>query len=355
MHILERLLEIIASYPRQTIVGVGDLMLDQYRRGKAVGLSPEAPAIELLNPGLTETPGGAANVARNIGSLKGNVRIVGVVGADREGRVLRELLAHAPGVSLLAVEDTSRPTTVKLRFYHDQFQVLRVSNESHAALEPEVAGRLCQALEREAATAPVLFIEDYGKQVINPDVVDTLLRIRRSRPNLPIILDPKVGNHHVYRTGMCTHLKPNWKEACQLTGASPENADPATVARTLGEMYGCDVLMTRGREGIHVFERSGLREQLIPSRPREAFDIAGAGDTALAVIALSLAAGASLPEAALLANAAGGIVVEKSGTAFVTPEELLTDLAHPKTKELLVALEEAIKVAAPTEAAQSAR
>lgn len=328
-----RLSDLLHSFPRTTVLGVGDLILDQYRRGQAVGLSPEAPAIDLLNPGLVETPGGAANVAWNIGHLGGRVLMVGVVGQDEEARALQTLLERTPGVTLLPVIDPSRPTTLKLRYYHEKFQILRVNQESREPLEEKVAAACRECILARAKECQALFVEDYGKGLVGPGMVETLLELRRTRPDLPVVLDPKVGNHAVYRPGMCSLLKPNWGEACALAGEHHERARPEVVARILSETYGCEVLITLGPKGIYFL---GAGQALfLPTRERETFDVAGAGDTTLAALSLCLAAGASPVEAALLANLAGGIVVEKSGTAYVTPEEIMAELQHPRTQEIL--------------------
>ncbi len=338
MPLLDRLLGLVAAFPQQRVVGIGDLILDQYRRGTAVGLSPEAPAVELLNPGLVETPGGAANVAWNIGHLGGTVEMIGVVGHDREAQTLHALLAATPGVSLVGIEDPSRPTTLKLRFYHGPFQLLRVNQESRVPV-PDAVGDACRATLRvRASGVRVLLVADYGNGVIDSHLVAALVELHAARPDLTIIFDPKVDNRDVYRAGMATLLKPNWREACELVGMEPDRADQETVVRTLTQRYDADALITLGGDGILVAEKSGA-VQRVPTRPREAFDVAGAGDTTLAVIALALSAGGSLTDAAILANLAGGIVVEKSGTAYVTPAELVADLRHPKTKEILKTLE----------------
>lgn len=335
----ERAMRRLTAFPQQTVVGIGDVMLDQYRRGKVRGLSPEAPVVELLNPGMDERPGGAAVVAWNIGHLGAHVHMVGVVGRDTEARSLKELLDATPGVSFTAVEDAGRPTTLKLRFYHDQFQVLRVSQESREPLSPD-SERACQeAVRAHLPSAAALFVEDYGKQLISEALVAFLLEVRQEYPALPVILDPKIGNHSVYRPGMCTLLKPNWEEACALADADPDRADRLAVARMVAERYACDVLVTLGADGALLSERSRGRALHVPTRPREAFDIAGAGDTALAVLTLALAAGAPLLEAAILANVAGGIVVEKSGTAYATVEEMLADLHDRRTAEALQSID----------------
>lgn len=352
MTFLDRCVQLLNSFPKHPVLGMGDVMLDQYRRGVAKGLSPEAPAIDLLNPDLTETPGGAANVSWNIGHLGGLVKMIGVVGADLEGKSLRALLEQTPGVSPEFIEDPSRRTTLKLRFYHQQFQVLRVSHETKAPLRAEADARVREALRRYWNGAGALFVEDYGKRLVNSSLVQALRSLRETNPDLPVILDPKIGNHHVYQPGMCTLLKPNWQEACQLIGEDPAQADHDRVVRMLSDQYQCDVLLTLGAEGALVFERSRGRSVHIPTRPREAFDIAGAGDTVLAVLTLALASGASLLEAALLANLAAGVVVEKSGTAFVTPAELTAELKHPKTQEMLA---QSAELSAPRVAERPAR
>ncbi|MDD5109969.1 MAG: bifunctional ADP-heptose synthase [Patescibacteria group bacterium] len=339
--ITTRCQKLLKAFPRQTVLGVGDLILDQYRRGTARGLSPEAPVVNLYNPDLTEVPGGTANVAWNIGHLGGRVHMVGVVGKDAAAQTLRRLLESTPGVTLDLVEDPERPTTLKIRFYHAQFQLLRVNHESRLPLDVNISQRCRKAILEQADRCRAIFVEDYGKQLINADMINTLCEIRARHPKLPVIFDPKIGNHDIYRTGMCTLLKPNWKEACALAGRDPEQADRIEIARHISKLYAADILITLGSEGVLVYERGNDAVTLVPTRPREAYDVAGAGDTTLAVVTLSLAAGASLLEAAILANLAGGIVVEKSGTAYVTPQEIQTELQHPKTQSALEELTEA--------------
>lgn len=352
MNLLERVVQRLATFSEQRVLGVGDLILDQYRRGKARGLSPEAPAVELLNPGMDERPGGAAVVAWNIAHLGGRVHMVGVLGADAEGRALRRLMEAAPGVSLTAIEDAIRPTTLKLRFYHEQFQVLRVSQESLEPVAADIERRCIEALRARLDGVGAVFVEDYGKKLISRALVEFLAGIRRSRPSLPIILDPKIGNHGVYRPGMCTLVKPNWNEACQLVDADPDRSVREDVAKAISEKYACDAFITLGKDGALLYERAHGRALRVPTRPREAFDVAGAGDTTLAVITLALAAGASLFEAAILANAAGGVVVEKPGTAYATPAEVLAELQHPETRQIFQELESAL-VGATAEASSA--
>jgi len=334
-NLLERLQSLVAAFPNKSVVGLGDLILDQYRRGDIISINPEAPTLDLLNPDLKETPGGAANVAWNIGHMGGNVKITGVVGKDKEAESLRKLLSDQNGVEFLAVEDSSRPTTLKLRFYHVQYQVLRISQESRESIAPEISEQCKKEIAEAIKESRVLFVEDYGKGVVGENIVDFLVELLANNPDLEILFDPKIGNEAVYKKGMCTVLKPNWKEACHLVGVDYTKADPENVVRKLGESFATSVAMTMGPKGMFVFDRKTGKTTLVPTRAHEAFDIAGAGDTAIAVMSLSLAAGGSLIEAAHLANIASGIVIQKFGTAYATSEEISHEMTHDETQEIL--------------------
>jgi len=334
-NLLERLQSLVTAFQNKSVVGLGDLMLDQYRRGKIISINPEAPTLDLLNPDLVETPGGAANAAWNIGYLGGNVKIIGVVGKDKEAESLRKLLSGQKGVELLAIEDSSRLTTLKSRFYHDQYQVLRISQESRESLSSEIFEQCKKEITAALKESKVLFVEDYGKGVVRESVVDFLVELLNSNPDVEILFDPKIGNEAVYKKGMCTVLKPNWKEACHLAQVDHMKAKPEDVARAISEHYATSVAITMGAKGMFVFDRKTNKATLIPTRAHEAFDIAGAGDTAIAAMALTLAAGGSLIEAAHLANIASGIVVQKSGTAYATSEEINHEMTHDETQEIL--------------------
>lgn len=334
-NLLERLQSLVSAFPNKSVVGLGDLMLDQYRRGNTISINPEAPTLDLLNPDLTETPGGAANVAWNIGYMGGNVKIVGVVGKDKEAESLRGLLSNQKGIELLTIEDSSRPTTLKLRFYHDQYQILRISQESRESIASEISEQCKKEITEAIKESKVLFVEDYGKGVVRENIVDFLVELLKNNSDLEILFDPKIGNEAVYKKGMCTILKPNWKEACHLAKVDYTKADPEDVARKLSELYATSVAMTMGSKGMFVLDRKTDKTTLVPTRAREAFDIAGAGDTAIAAMALTLAAGGSLIEAAHLANIASGIVIQKSGTAYATTEEISHEMNDDETQEIL--------------------
>lgn len=320
---------ILDQFPSQTILGLGDLMLDVYHRGHAVGLSPEAPAIDLLNPTAYESPGGAANVAWNIGHLGGRVKLLGIVGNDQEAASLTRLLSTSPGVQLEFIEDSTRPTVLKARYYHEQYQLLRVTHESRTPLSSTIIDRCIDTLIREAKHASALFVEDYGKGIVTGDLIDALIHIRNVLPDVPLLFDPKIGNHLRYKPRMCSLLKPNWLEASRLLGFDTEQSDFHALARALSEKFESAVLITLGSHGSVYYD--GHSTCHVPTRPRETFDVAGAGDTTLAAATLSLSAGASLLETALISNAASGCVVQKSGTAHTTSFEILEELRMVNT------------------------
>jgi D-beta-D-heptose 7-phosphate kinase/D-beta-D-heptose 1-phosphate adenosyltransferase len=333
--VIQRLEGIVNSFPQKTIVGVGDLMLDQYRRGKAVVLSPEAPVIDLHNPSLTEVPGGAANAAWNVGLLGGFVHLIGVVGRDPEADSLRKLMAVKQNVNLIGIEDSSRPTTTKLRYCNNQFHLLRISNESKDSIGTGIFEECKNHIHSLLPKTNAIFIQDYDKGVVRGELMNFLLEIRAQFPQMIIALDPKPSNEKNYRPGMFSLLKPNWWEACALAKVDAVKTKPEEVAQILSDKYQCDVIVTLGPDGSVIHERATNVTAVIPTQKAEAFDLTGAGDTILAASVLALTSGASLVEAAFIANIVGGIGVRKAGTCVATYEELLAQIADPENRHLI--------------------
>lgn len=310
-------------------------MLDQYRRGKAVVLSPEAPVIDLHNPVLSEVPGGAANVAWNISLLGGSVSLIGVVGRDAEADSLKKLMAVHKNLNLICVEDPTRPTTTKLRYCNNQFHLLRISNESKESISGEVFSKCKQHLLDLFPKANAIFIQDYDKGVIREEVIALMSELHATYPQMLITLDPKPSNEKRYRPGMCSLIKPNWAEACVLTKADPVKAVPEDVAKELSNKYQCDVVVTLGADGSVIHDRENNISARIPANRSEVVDVSGAGDTILATLSLALTAGATLAEAAFIANMVGGIGVRKAGTCAVTHEELTAQISDPDNRHLI--------------------
>ena len=302
------------------VLVLGDVMLDQFLWGRVARISPEAPVPVVEITSETFHLGGAANVAGNVRALGGEAVVAGVVGDDPAGARVRAALAQAGIEDALAVSDTGRPTTVKTRIIAHHQQVVRADREA----ADDVAGTLERSLlERVRAALPscsAVILSDYHKGVVTPAVMKALMAAARRR-GLPVLVDPKVGHFALYRR--VALVTPNQSEAEQATGVRIRSeADVTRAGETILRRLRCEgALITRGEQGMALFE-PGRRPVHIPTAAREVFDVTGAGDTVIATLGLARCAGASLPDAARLANLAAGVVVGKLGTATAAPEEV---------------------------------
>jgi D-beta-D-heptose 7-phosphate kinase/D-beta-D-heptose 1-phosphate adenosyltransferase len=360
----------VERFPGRTVLVAGDVMLDQFLIGRVNRISPEAP-VPVVEYGRDEYRlGGAANVAHNIRALGGKPLLVGLIGADVAAEHLRaQLRASAIGADSLVV-DYGRPTTRKLRIVTDRrHQVARVDYESDREPTGEVEAALVHAAERAAAKADVIVVSDYLKGVVTREVMHALMRAARRR-GVSVLVDPKIP-HLSYYAG-ATLITPNHLEAEVATHRRIRTEDDAReAARAFRQLARCQsVMITRGEHGLWLLEgasstsadtsRAGagsiaaslresaaslsttgaaaaiaptpmsmasqsdvLVERNLAAVAREVADVTGAGDTVIATVAMSFAAGAGLVNAAALANHAAGISVAKFGPAAVTHEELL--------------------------------
>ena len=314
---------LVSRFSRARVLVVGDLMLDEFVWGKVSRISPEAPVPVVWVQSESVMPGGAANVASNIRSLGGRVSVVGLVGEDRWGDVLRGELASRQ-IEMSGVVPTSRPTIVKTRVIAHHQQVVRVDREQKESLPPGAVERLVRAVTERLDETDAVVIEDYGKGVICRRLLEEIIPLARKRGKL-VTVDPKEDHFDLYRR--VTALTPNRAEAGAAVGRELESdVDVARAGEELVRKLECDgVLVTLGEDGMSLFERGG-RNTRIPTVAQEVFDVAGAGDTVIAVFTLALAAGAPMEQAARIANQAAGIVVGKLGVATVSPAELLAKL-----------------------------
>ena len=324
---LERILERIRGL---RVLVVGDLMLDVYLRGEASRISPEAPVPVVHVQEEWRALGGAGNVAHNIVALGAQCSLAGAVGEDVAGLALREELAAAgvdgAGVTLI----DGRPTSVKTRVLVRGQQVARYDREDTSELAPDAATQLARAVERLAAGADVLVLEDYDKGVLVPAVIDAALDAARRR-DIPVVVDPKARHFFDYRGA--TVFKPNRPELEAALRAPVRAEDPAWLETTRRHLDCSHLLVTLGADGMALMTESGEFAR-VQSVARSVYDVSGAGDTVTAVVALALAAGARMEDAALLANHAAAIEVGKSGVATVSPDELRAALGEsqpPKT------------------------
>jgi D-beta-D-heptose 7-phosphate kinase / D-beta-D-heptose 1-phosphate adenosyltransferase len=315
---------LVRHFSRARVLIVGDVILDRYRIGDARRLSPEAP-IPVLRPTRShDTPGGAANVAMNVVTLGGRAILVGVIGDDDAGAAVRRLISGECGITDALTVAAGRPTTAKTRFIAGSQQLLRVDEETTAPLDALEAADLIGRVDAALRDADIVILSDYAKGVLCDAVLAPLLALIAARGK-PVIADPKRPDFGAYR-GVAV-LTPNEVEvraATRIEAIVDEDADRA--GRAALEVTGGDaVLVTRSAKGLTLVRR-GRPALHFPTRAREVADVSGAGDTLVAALAVALASGASLPEAAMLANITAGISVGKPGTAAVTSAELLNEL-----------------------------
>ncbi len=302
-----------AAMAAARVLVVGDVMLDRYWFGDVDRISPEAP-VPVVRVGRTEIRlGGAANVALNVRGLGADARLMGVIGRDEPGDRVRELLEREHIEAALTVDPDS-PTTVKLRVIGRQQQLLRIDFEEPPG-EATLAGKL-DSVREALLQASVLVLSDYGKGALTD--VSAMIGAAREQ-GCAAIVDPKGDDYARYRGA--TVLTPNRSELREVVGRWRDEDDLVRRAQALRTDLGIDhLLLTRSEEGMTLFSDDGPWS--VAAAAREVFDVSGAGDTVVAVMAAALAAGAPIREAVTLANRAGGIVVGKLGTATVTAEEL---------------------------------
>jgi D-beta-D-heptose 7-phosphate kinase / D-beta-D-heptose 1-phosphate adenosyltransferase len=334
---------IVRNFHAARVLVIGDVILDRYIAGAVQRLSPEAP-IPVLRPETNHcTLGGAANVALNIATLGGKAILVGVIGGDGAGAEIDRLLQTTDGIASALVRIPSRPTTSKTRFMTGSHQLLRLDEEVTDPLHQEAQAAVIQAVESNLDAADVLVLSDYAKGVLCDAVLAAILA-RASKAGRIVIADPKRDDFAAYRGA--TILTPNEHEVRVATRIGAEqDAEADRAGRMALEATGGEaVLVTRSAKGLTLVCR-GAEALHLATRAHEVADVSGAGDTLVATLAVALAAGAALPEAAMLANATAGISVSKQGTATVSRQELLGALhldGLVATDRKFATLEEAI-------------
>jgi D-beta-D-heptose 7-phosphate kinase/D-beta-D-heptose 1-phosphate adenosyltransferase len=313
--------ELIDRFETRRVAVVGDVMLDRFLIGRVSRMSPEAPVPVVVFDHDEYRLGGAANVAHNIRALGAAVDLIGVVGADESAARLREELAargiHAAGL----ITDPDRRTTTKMRVVTTRNQqVARIDYESDHEVGTAVEEALVAQLEARARSAQVVLVSDYQKGVVTRRSMAQLVSFGHTN-GVPVIVDPKVP-HIDYYAG-ATLVTPNHVEAESATNIRIiTHEDARRAAAALRQRLNVEsVVITRGEHGMWL-SHAGVDGHL-PAVAREVADVTGAGDTVIATLALAIAAGATLAEAACLANQAAGIVVGKFGVSTVTREELI--------------------------------
>lgn len=317
---------IVADFAGRRILVLGDLMVDRYLWGRVDRISPEAPVPVVDIERESSRLGGAGNVATNLRALGAQAVLAGVVGDDDDGTRMLDALAESGVDTHLVVRDATRPTTVKTRIIAHSQQVVRADRESRADLTGTARDALLAGLARELAGCQGLIVSDYGKGVITAAVLERALGLARDA-KVHVSVDPKESHIDAYRG--VSILTPNQHEAGAVMGRRvSDEASLLEVGWGLQKrLEAAAVLVTRGPQGMSLFERGG-RVTHLPTVAREVFDVTGAGDTVVSVVSVALAAGADFPSACYLANHAAGVVIREIGTATCSPAELLTSLAN---------------------------
>ena len=307
------------------ILVIGDVMLDEYLRGKARRISPEAPVPVVEIERRAYFPGGAANVAVNIASLGATALLAGVVGEDAAARTLVLELDNRGVDTIALISEAGRSTTLKARVLAGSHQIVRFDEETAAPISGATENALMEAIHAAPDIAGFV-LSDYAKGVLTTQLCRRVIAIARER-GVPVVVDPKGTDFSRYHGA--TVITPNAMEAVAAarhltaTALSEDLSDGQSeyVAELLSEATGAGLVVTRGAEGMTVAERSGHAVH-IPARAQQVFDVTGAGDTVVAALTLALAAKHSLEDAARFGNAAAAIAVGKVGTSAVTLDEI---------------------------------
>jgi rfaE bifunctional protein kinase chain/domain len=329
---------IFARFSRKNILVIGDIILDRYIQGSVSRISPEAPVPVVLENKSFYTPGGAANVAMNLKGLGAHVTLVGRIGTDPEGKILKQQLNQKKLNTRGVFIDSRIPTICKTRVIAQHQQVVRIDREvvQHPGRN-HVLEKLRRFIEKNIETYDAAIISDYGKGLITSELVGLVCGLFRAKKKI-VTVDPKM-EHFGYYQGV-TAITPNLKEAenairnIKITSRSPKTLDIHTDklgnsrdinlagTKLLNYLELDALLITLGEQGMRLFEK-GKKPLAIKTVAREVYDVTGAGDAVISAFTLSLAAGATKRQAAEIANFAGGIVVGKMGVVAVTKDEIL--------------------------------
>jgi len=324
-HNIENILDRLRG---KRVLVVGDLILDRYLEGEVERISPEAPVpiVSLSQNGEKWVPGGAANVARNIASLGGIPLMAGAAGDDVEGKKLVELLRR-DGIDTDAVIcDPGRHTTSKTRIMSDGHQLIRLDREITEPISEEMQGEIISQVEKLIDSLDAIVLEDYNKGVLVPGLISRILSIARTS-NVPVAVDPKFLNFFEFRG--CTLFKPNRLEASRALGMEINTIDDALKAgeELLEKLSAGSVLITLGSKGS-VLCRRNAEPFCRPAAARHVYDVSGAGDTVIAVMALSLAAGLSLPDGVRISGFAAAATCSEPGVYAVCSSDIIREVEH---------------------------
>ena len=317
-----RIAESLVAMQARSLLVIGDVMLDRYIDGRVTRMSPEAPVPVLEKSAESDMPGGAANVACNLAALGCDVHLLAVTGDDAAGDRLASLLGSNLAIDFARICDPDRPPTRKTRFRSDGQQVLRVDEELTASVSDDVQARLLNSVKSRLATVNAVILSDYAKGGLPVSLMQQIIAAANDA-GIPVIADPKQSDFGSYAGASL--LTPNLDELRAATGLVDDDLEAiANATSTLAATHSIDsILATLSARGMLLSDAAG-DWQHAPAEAREVFDVSGAGDTVVAMLAACVAAGIAHQDALPLANLAAGVVVGKSGTAVASPGEIIS-------------------------------
>jgi len=319
----KRALDIIAKFSQAGVLVVGDVMVDHFIWGNVSRISPEAPVPVVDVQKDSILLGGCANVLNNIHAIGGKVYVAGVVGADNIGKKLLAELSDRKIETKGIVVKKDRPTTLKTRIVAHGQQMVRFDKEKREPISQDSINKILEYVKSLRKKIGAVVISDYNKGVVSKELIQGIRKIVDDS-DIVICLDPKQNNFSIYKG---VHIiTPNHYEVQRAVGLEiNQNNNIEKLSELLIKKYAFPALLvTRGEEGMSLFENGRkIIHTHFPAQAKEVYDVTGAGDTVIGMLALSLAAKANLKEAACLANLAAGVVVEKIGTATVSQKEMI--------------------------------
>ncbi|MCB9988065.1 MAG: D-glycero-beta-D-manno-heptose-7-phosphate kinase [Rhodospirillales bacterium] len=313
--------------PECHVLVIGDIMLDRFVYGNVERISPESPVPVLSIKQETMTLGGAGNALSNLASLGIKPHIIAAIGNDDTGRKIASLVSEKRADADMLVMCDDRPTSIKTRFIAAHQQLLRTDAEDIRSIQPATEAAILAKAAEIIPAVHAIIMSDYGKGLLTDTIIKQVMALANER-GIPVLVDPKGTDYSRYRGAAV--VTPNRKELSEATNKAPTKTDEeiTEAGRTLLQTSGIKaVLATRSEDGMTLLSADTPDKPVhLSTEALEVFDVSGAGDTVIATVAASLAAGATLEEATILANKAGGIVVAKTGTAAIRAEELLKRL-----------------------------
>ncbi|MFN0109043.1 MAG: D-glycero-beta-D-manno-heptose-7-phosphate kinase [Blastocatellia bacterium] len=320
----QRAQQLLSLFSNCRLIVLGDLMLDEFIWGEVRRISPEAPVPVVEVKRESWHLGGAGNVVSNLLELGAQALPIGIIGNDEAGRLMTARFAEQGATTGGLIVDSSRPTTRKTRIVAHSQQMVRADRESRAQISAEIEERIIATFSSALIETDAVIISDYDKGLLTPRLLEIVVNATQAAGKI-VCLDPKIKNFLSYQK--VDVITPNQPEAERASGIEiVDDASLIVAAHRIRELLACaNVLITRGEHGMSLLDIDD-RLTHIPTVAREVYDVTGAGDTVIATLTLSLAAGATITEAAVIANHAAGIVVGKIGTATVSPSELAVTL-----------------------------